>query len=337
MKILFVHNYPATFTRIDQEILSKRHVVRELYVRHEHPKQLLLATVATIQGVLWCDLVFAWFGAFHALLPFFFAKLLKKPCIVVSSGYDVADEPEIGYGNMRPGPRRWIGQWVFRLADQVLPVSEFAGREAIANAGVNPQKIRVIPHGVALPGKETTVPVDKTLRQPFILTVSSVNELALELKGLLRFAQLAALFPNCIFLIIGPYQGEKALRRLREMAPPNLLIPGPMHYDDLRRFMQTVSVYVQLSHYESFCMSLAEAMLAGCVPVVGDRGALPEVVGDAGYIVPYNDLPQVARAIENALSADVCARQRASRRIATLFSLEARAHSLFEVLDKLGR
>ncbi|WP_298981887.1 glycosyltransferase family 4 protein [Caldilinea sp.] len=335
MKILFVHNHPATFTRIDQEILSSQHVVRELYVRHATLWQLFLATVAAIRGVFWCDLVFAWFGAFHALLPFLVAKWLNKPCIVVSSGYDVANESEINYGNMRPGPRRWIGRWVFRLADQVLPVSQFAGREAIANAGVNPQKVRVIPHGVAL--AEKAIPIDSALRQRFILTVSGINKLTLERKGVLHFTRLATLFPDCIFWIIGPYQEDEAIRRLREIAPPNVLIPGPMNYDDLRRFMQTVSVYVQLSYYESFCMSLAEAMLAGCVPVVVNRGALPEVVGDAGYVVPYGDLPQIAEAIRSALSADVQARQRASQRIATVFPLEERARLLLKTLEEIGK
>ncbi|GIV70498.1 MAG: hypothetical protein KatS3mg087_2071 [Patescibacteria group bacterium] len=335
MKILFVHNYPATFTRIDKEILNSRHTVRELYVRHTCPWQLLLATVAAIRGVFWCDLVFAWFGAFHALLPFLLAKLLRKPCVVVASGYDVANEPTIQYGNMRPGLRRWIGKWVFQLADRVLPVSQFTACETATNAGVAQRKIWVIPHGVSMP--DNSILDEDAHRQPFILTVGGISELNLERKGLLNFARLAALFPDHIFLIIGPIQEINALRRLQEIAPSNLFIPGALAYDELRRFMQTVSVYVQLSHYESFCMALAEAMLAGCIPVVVNRGALPEVVGDAGFVVPYNDLQQIAQALQKALASDSCARKRASQRIARNFSLEARAESLLEVLAKIER
>lgn len=332
MKILFVYNYLATFTRIDLDILRSQHDVRELYVRHNSLAALVKSTYEAIKGVLWCDLVFAWFGAFHALLPFLLAKLFGKPCVVVASGYDVANEPEINYGNMRPGLRRWIGKLVFRLADQVLPVSQFAARETIQNTGVSPQKIQVIPHGI--PVADVGVDVENVMRQPIVLTVGAINELNLTCKGLINFAQLAALLPRCIFMVIGPHQEACAAQRLRKIAPPNLFLPGPMEYGDLRKFMYTVSVYVQLSYYESFCMALAEAMQAGCIPVVVDKAALPEVVGDTGFIAPYGDLQQIARFIESALSSNTHARKLASQRIQMVYSLNARKRALLKVIGK---
>lgn len=334
MKILFVHNHLASFTRIDNEILSEQHDVRELYVRHKNFFQMIHSTALAIRGVVWCDLVFAWFGAFHTLLPFAIAKLLGKPCVVIASGYDVANEPEINYGNMRPGLRRWVGRSVFQLADQVLAVSQFAARETIQNTGVSPQKIQVIPHGI--PVIDVGVDVENVMRQPIVLTVGAINELNLTRKGLINFAQLAALLPTCIFMVIGPHQEAYAVQRLRKIAPSNLFLPGPMEYGDLRKFMYTVSVYVQLSYYESFCMALAEAMQAGCIPVVVDKAALPEVVGDTGFIAPYGDLQQIARFIESALSSDTHARKLASQRIQMVYSLDARKRALLKAIGKIG-
>jgi glycosyltransferase involved in cell wall biosynthesis len=96
------------------------------------------------------------------------------------------------------------------------------------------------------------------------------------------------------------------------------------------------AVYVQLSAYESFGMALAEAMQCGCVPVVTRRGALPEVVGDAGWYVPYGDPDAAARAIREALDAPAAASRAARRRIIDHFPLDKRQHALVDALRALG-
>lgn len=331
MKILFVHNHLATFTRIDLDILRSQHDVRELYVHHNNPAALARSTFEAVRGVFWSDLVFAWFGAFHALLPFALAKSLGKPCVVIASGYDVANEPAINYGNMRPGLRRWIGRLVFRLADRVLAVSEFAEREAIANAGVAPQKLKVIPHGI--PTVDIAIDVATIPRQPFVLTVGAIDQINLNRKGLLDFARIAASFPDHVFFVVGPHQDIDAVQKLLRIAPANLILPGKMPYNELRQFMHTVNVYVQLSYYESFCMALAEAMAAGCIPVVAARGALPEVVGEVGLKTNYGDTQEIIAAMTTALSLGVEFRQNAHQRVSTTFSLESRKRSLLAAID----
>ena len=57
------------------------------------------------------------------------------------------------------------------------------------------------------------------------------------------------------------------------------------------------SVYVQASWHEGFGMAVAEAMLAGCVPVVRDAGAMPEVVGDAGVLIAGSEPEQIAEGV----------------------------------------
>lgn len=96
------------------------------------------------------------------------------------------------------------------------------------------------------------------------------------------------------------------------------------------------AVYAQLSAYESFGMALAEAMQCGCVPVVTRRGALPEVVGDAGWYVPYGDPDATAQAIREALNAPDAASRAARHRITDRFPLDRRRHALVDALRALG-
>ena len=73
------------------------------------------------------------------------------------------------------------------------------------------------------------------------------------------------------------------------------------------------SVAVVPSVYEGFGLPAGEAMACG-VPVVStDGGALPEVVGDAGVIVPVRDAEALAAAIAGLL-CDPQRREALSRR-----------------------
>jgi len=45
-------------------------------------------------------------------------------------------------------------------------------------------------------------------------------------------------------------------------------------------------------------------MLCECVPVVTKNGALPEVVGDTGFYVAYDDERDVAEGIKKALKSE---------------------------------
>ncbi|MDW8352887.1 MAG: glycosyltransferase, partial [Anaerolineae bacterium] len=91
-------------------------------------------------------------------------------------------------------------------------------------------------------------------------------------------------------------------------------------------------VYVQASAHEGFGVSLAEGMACGCVPVVADRYALPETVGEAGIIVPFNDPPALARGIAEALSRPELG-EVARRRVLNHFTLAHRRQLLKEELE----
>ena len=81
---------------------------------------------------------------------------------------------------------------------------------------------------------------------------------------------------------------------------------------------------------------VAEAMLCGCTPVVSRIGALPEVVGDSGYVVPavnLGNLDVAASVIAEALNRPkgTVARER----VAARFSLRRREQALLDGLAGL--
>jgi glycosyltransferase involved in cell wall biosynthesis len=76
---------------------------------------------------------------------------------------------------------------------------------------------------------------------------------------------------------------------------------GYVDPDSRRALYEGAHCLVQPSFEEGFGITVLEAMTAGVPVVVTDRGALPEVVGDAGPIVPSESADALAAAIERML------------------------------------
>jgi glycosyltransferase involved in cell wall biosynthesis len=76
-------------------------------------------------------------------------------------------------------------------------------------------------------------------------------------------------------------------------------------------------------------------MACECVPVVTDRGAIPEVVGDAGIYVPYGDPEATAQGIRQALSSEKGGTAR--QRIEEMFTIDKREEALLKTMRDLSR
>jgi glycosyltransferase involved in cell wall biosynthesis len=75
-------------------------------------------------------------------------------------------------------------------------------------------------------------------------------------------------------------------------------------------------------------------MACGCIPVVSDRGGLPEIVGEVGFIVPYGDVEKTRGAIRLALSS-TSADIKAVRDRARMFSIERRNSDVKKMLEEV--
>jgi len=322
-KILFVHNHLSEFVRLDLEELRKRYQVTECYL----PPRTL-NTSGLWQKVRMHDLVFGWFASWHTYLPLKFAKLLGKPSVLVIGGYDLANMPEIDYGHQRGGMKKWLSRRAMHSASCLVTNSQFSRHEATTNAALSSEQVHAIYHGV--PDPFGALPQERRLRMA--LTVGNVDRSTLKRKGHERFVRTAALMPDVSFVLVGDWKDD-AVDRLRSIATPNVTFTGRVSDQDLLDYYRQAAVYVQASRHEGFGLSVAEAMLAGCIPVVTRAGALPEVVGDSGVFVEASDPAALAQAIEKALAYPDAARAAIRQRILARFPMEKRG----QLLDQLIR
>ena len=322
---MFVHNAPTSFVMLDREMLATFSDVKEfdLYQRPTSP-------AAVWNAVRNCDVVFGWFASRHTLLPVLFARLLGRPSVIVIGGYDIACMPEIGYGHQRGGPARWISRTVIALATRLVTNSCYSRDEAARNVGVRPERIEMIYHGIP----DHFGGPARIFREQVALTVGHGSRSNLSRKGLEAFVRAAALMPDIKFVVVGR-RVDDGFEYLQSIATPNVTITGVIDDAKLNNWYRKASVYVQASLHEGFGMSLAEAMLAGCIPVVTREGAIPEVVGDTAVFVASHDPGGLAAAIRLALNKPDEFRLEARERIATYFPLSRRREALERLVHLL--
>jgi len=323
--ILFVHNGAAQFVRLDLEELRKRYRVTECYLRSRW-----VNPVTIWRQVRKHDLVFGWFASWHTFLPFVFARLSGKPSVLVVGGYDVANMPQIGYGHQRGGLKKWVSRWTMRFATRLITFSNYSGGEAERNASISQEQVSTIYIGVPDP----FVSLPQGQRDRIALTVGNVDRSNLLRKGHEAFVRTAALMPDVSFVLAGAWQ-DSAVDHLRAIATQNVTLTGWLSDEALGDYYRRASVYVQPSLHEGFGLSVAEAMLAGCVPVVSRVGSLPEVTGNSGIFVDTPAPAAIAKAIAEALTYPEEARAPIRQRILDEFPLEKRGLLLEQLIRPL--
>ncbi len=322
-RILFVHNHLARFVQIDRDLLRERWSVHEWY---EYSRRVNLSALA--RAVHRSDLVFGWFASWHTFWPFALGRLMGKPTVLITGGYDVANRPDIGYGHQRGGPKKWLSRWIICHATAVSTFSVFSQREINCNLGLPLERIRVIYLGLPdTPGSLTELP-----RERAAITVGNVDRSNLVRKGQADFVRSAAYLPDATFALIGEWRDD-AIQYLRSIASRNVTFTGRLSDAALEDYYQRAAVYVQLSRHEGFGLAVAEAMLAGCIPVVSRVGALPEVVGECGIYVEDQSPSAVAEGITLALQSMQPVRDAARVRILDNFSIAERRKKLYMLVE----
>lgn len=325
MKILFIHNDSRTFVQADLEILQSQHTVKALLFS---PGKKYLSEIA--QGLQWCDLVFGWWASWHMLLPVIYAQRHRKPVIVVGGDYDVIYENIFRTRNrlVMDKMRKLLGHYLFPRIDRYITFSDFSKKQALKLPYVIPERVSRIYCGLPdiASGK-------KIKKGNLILSVGTINQYDIYRKGYAAFVKSANLLPGYQFQLIGPWKDD-GINLLRSWNNTNVSYSGYVPDKDLYQAMSEAKVYVQASHHEGFGMALAEAMLFQCVPVVTDRGSIPEVVGDCGLYVPYGDPQKTAQAIQEAYEQGQGMGASARQRILSQFPLENRRSQLLDMIEK---
>jgi glycosyltransferase involved in cell wall biosynthesis len=238
------------------------------------------------------------------------------PCRSVVTIFDLTSETLHGFlpggrlrGVYRSGFRAaTVRAW--RTATRAIVPSRATAAALVARYPAAAPKLAIVPLGVDAHFAPADRPAVESVRSRYNLPDRFVLHLGLNkphknLARLVAAFERAALDPDVSLVLAGP-------RDRRYPTGPDLasgpglagrvLAPGPIAAADLPGLYGAATVFAFPSLDEGFGLPVLEAMACGAPVVCADRGALPEVVGEAALLVDPIDEGALAAALHRLLS-----------------------------------
>ncbi len=247
-----------------------------------------------------------------------FVSTLVADCPVVVTIYDLA---YLHYPSHYSKSWLWymkvLVPLVARRAAAIIVISEHTKRDVQQHLNLPSRKVHTVHLGVdnrrfrPLAASETApVAARYRLDFPFILhvgTLAARKNIPTLLKAVSRLKRSGFWHGRRLVLaggvspgLAGHVEVKATVKRLR--LEQDVVFLGHVPDEDVPALYSLADLLVMPSLYEGFGLPPLEAMACGTPVVASDATSLPEVVGDAGLLVPPREARALAEAIETVLS-----------------------------------
>lgn len=276
----------------------------------------------------------AWAG--HTL-----AAVLDRPLVATFHSTELGRHGGTVPGGL-PAAVHAVEWWLALSADQVICCSGFMLREVLAGFELSPERVHLVPNGVAV--ERWVPPVDPPAREPLVLAWGRVQYE----KGFQVLAQaisrLRGAVPGlqCVIAGRGSYLPELQSQVDIEGVHDLVHLVGYVDDSELRTLLHRAGCVVIPSLYEPFGIVALEAMAADAPTVVARTGGLAEIMDGtgAGLLFEPGNAVDLAESIRSVLSdPEMSARLRAQARdvVGSRYSWDAIAQATAAVYERCRR
>ncbi|MFL5919001.1 MAG: glycosyltransferase family 4 protein [Gaiellaceae bacterium] len=230
----------------------------------------------------------------------------------------------------RAGPFRLVERALARRAARVIVITEALARFQVERVGLPEAKLEVIHYGLdEVPRAWGTNPPDRVPPDvPVLLCVCRLEPQ----KGVDVAIGALSEVPDAHLVVLGEGPQRAELERLRDERV-HLLGRVP----DVAAWLRRADVLVHPVRWEGFGLAVLEAMLAGLPVVATNVSSLPELLGDAGVLVPPNDASALAAAVNRVLGGPGDLAERGRARARAEFSVARMADRTLAVYESASR
>ena len=246
-----------------------------------------------------------------------------------------------------------FGKAFARKSISIITDSEHAKQDIIRLWKIDPEKIKVIPLGVAgryvpVDNKALLNQVNHRLGLPdrYILYLGNFKPHKNVASLVLAFKRIKLMFPEYKLILAGPLDSNGI--EIQDLVSREGLQDRVVFTDTIREedypeaLLSMASLFVFPTLYEGFGLPPLEAMACGTPVITSNLTAVPEVMGDAGVMVNPLDVGELSRAItdllENPKKRDLYSKRGLER--SRMFSEEKTAGKIYQhiitLLEDIG-
>ena len=194
-----------------------------------------------------------------------------------------------------------------RRSDLIIAVSRFTAQQAIEVLGVGQDKVRVVHHGVTVGAQPAAT------REKIVLHVGAIQYR----KNIARLVDaFERVDPDWQLVLAGSagYGAPEIVAKIaRARSRERIRMPGYVPPAELADWYARAAIFAFPSLDEGFGMPVLEAMASGTPVIASNRSAIPEVAGNAAWLVDPEDTEELGDALV-ALTRDPDGRADLSRR-----------------------
>ncbi|SUW63092.1 D-inositol-3-phosphate glycosyltransferase [Buttiauxella agrestis] len=199
------------------------------------------------------------------------------------------------YEIYRKGPAQWMHSWqknrAITKSDLVICVSHNTARDLMKYSPINESKIRVVHNGVS-DSYYKIEGIDKTNEVLFVGARGWYKNFSMAVDAL-------ALIPSLTLSIVGGGALTKEeIAMLDQKIPNRYKHLGRVSDEQLNKIYNRVYCLLYPSSYEGFGIPVIEAMRCGCVVIAVNESSIPEVAGNAAYLLDKPNPLAIADALK---------------------------------------
>jgi glycosyltransferase involved in cell wall biosynthesis len=249
------------------------------------------------------DVIITQSSGYLSFLPAIWKKFSRLPLIIIAIGTDSISIPEIKYGAFNKVILSWFTRYSYKNASLILPVhkSLIFNIYTYTNIKFKEQGIKSFIKNLKTPIFEVVNGFDENKwkitnyerkSNTFLTITTSLSKTGYFLKGIDMIDQIARKYPNFKFTVIGDVFFPNDI-------PYNINVVKNVSSEELLEYYNSHKYYLQLSISEGFPNTLCEAMLCGCIPIGSNVAAIPDIIGDKGYVLKEKKITDLEGIFKN--------------------------------------